>query len=111
MDGIASKPANENSFAVQEFSELRTLRDKVFSAFCPGRKRFPFDFLRSVVILKSIVIFNAIHFMLVESGSNPVATRFFFKRKLILKVNLLSPVKSLLCVYASDDSLSEKDTH
>ena len=79
LDGIASKPANENSFAVQEFSELRTLRDKVFSAFCPGRKRFPFEFLRTVVILKS-VIFNAIHFMLVESGSNPVATRFLFKR-------------------------------
>ena len=36
LDGIASQPASENSFAVQEFSELRTLRDQVFSAFCPG---------------------------------------------------------------------------
>ena len=34
LDGIASQPASENSFAVQEFSELRTLREKVFSAFC-----------------------------------------------------------------------------
>ena len=34
LDGIASEPASENSFAVQEFSELRTLREKVFSAFC-----------------------------------------------------------------------------
>ena len=37
LDGIASQPASENSFAVQEFSELRTLRDQVFSAFCPGK--------------------------------------------------------------------------
>ncbi|KAK7502428.1 hypothetical protein BaRGS_00006381, partial [Batillaria attramentaria] len=36
LDGIASKPASENSFAVQEFSELRVLRDKVFEAFCPS---------------------------------------------------------------------------
>ena len=34
LDGIASKPADENSFAVQEFSELRSLRDQVFAAFC-----------------------------------------------------------------------------
>ena len=37
LDGIASKPVEENRFAVQEFSELRALRDTVFSAFClPG---------------------------------------------------------------------------
>jgi Mg-chelatase subunit ChlD len=36
LDGIASKPVDENRFAVQEFSELRSLRDKVFAAFCPG---------------------------------------------------------------------------
>ena len=35
LDGIASQPASENSFAVQEFSELRNLRDTLFSAFCP----------------------------------------------------------------------------
>ena len=37
LDGIASKPVEENRFAVQEFSELRTLRDQVFAAFCPGK--------------------------------------------------------------------------
>ena len=37
LDGIASQPASENSFAEQEFSELRTLRDQVFAAFCPGK--------------------------------------------------------------------------
>ncbi|XP_025106489.1 collagen alpha-3(VI) chain-like isoform X11 [Pomacea canaliculata] len=36
LDGIASRPVDDNRFAVQEFSELRTLRDRVFSAFCPG---------------------------------------------------------------------------
>ncbi|GFR78016.1 collagen alpha-3(VI) chain [Elysia marginata] len=34
LDGIASKPVEENRFAVQEFSELRDLRHKVFSALC-----------------------------------------------------------------------------
>ncbi|KAK3783391.1 hypothetical protein RRG08_001851, partial [Elysia crispata] len=34
LDGIASKPVDENRFAVQEFSELRDLRQKVFSALC-----------------------------------------------------------------------------
>ncbi|KAK3783392.1 hypothetical protein RRG08_001852 [Elysia crispata] len=34
LDGIASKPVDENRFAVQEFSELRDLRHKVFSALC-----------------------------------------------------------------------------
>ena len=37
LDGIASKPVEENRFAVQEFSELRALRDTVFSAFCPSK--------------------------------------------------------------------------
>ena len=34
LDGIASKPIDENRFAVQDFSELRDLRQKVFSALC-----------------------------------------------------------------------------
>ena len=34
LDGIASKPVDENRFAVQEFSELRDLRHKVFSSLC-----------------------------------------------------------------------------
>ncbi|XP_041374199.1 uncharacterized protein LOC121387240 [Gigantopelta aegis] len=34
IDGIASKPIEENRFTVQEFSELRVLRDKVFRSFC-----------------------------------------------------------------------------
>uniref|UniRef100_A0A2C9LZH0 VWFA domain-containing protein n=1 Tax=Biomphalaria glabrata TaxID=6526 RepID=A0A2C9LZH0_BIOGL len=32
LDGIASKPVDENRFAVQDFTELRDLRHKVFSA-------------------------------------------------------------------------------
>ena len=36
LDGIASKPVEDNRFAVQEFSELRALRDQVFAAFCPS---------------------------------------------------------------------------
>ena len=37
LDGIASKPVEKNRFAVQEFSELSTLRDEVFAGFCePG---------------------------------------------------------------------------
>ena len=34
LDGIASKPVDENRFAVQEFSELRDLRHHVFSSLC-----------------------------------------------------------------------------
>ena len=34
LDGIASKPIDENRFAVQEFSELRDLRHHVFSSLC-----------------------------------------------------------------------------
>ena len=37
LDGIASKPVEENSFSVQEFSELRNLRSKVFSALCESK--------------------------------------------------------------------------
>ncbi len=35
LDGIASKPVDQNRFTVQDFSELRGLRDKVFTSFCP----------------------------------------------------------------------------
>ena len=38
LDGIASKPVEENRFAVQEFTELQDLRHKVFTALC---KCFP----------------------------------------------------------------------
>ena len=38
IDGIASRPIEENRFTVQEFSELRALRDKVFQSFCGGGK-------------------------------------------------------------------------
>ena len=37
LDGIASKPVDENRFSVQDFSELRTLRSQVFSALCIRR--------------------------------------------------------------------------
>ena len=36
LDGIASKPVDENRFAVQDFSELADLRHHVFSALCGG---------------------------------------------------------------------------
>ena len=34
IDGIASRPVEENRFAVDEFSELDMLKEKVFAAFC-----------------------------------------------------------------------------
>ena len=37
LGGIASKPVDENLFSVKEFSELRNLRSKVFSALCKRR--------------------------------------------------------------------------
>ena len=37
LEGIASKPIDENLFSVKEFSELRNLRSKVFSALCGSR--------------------------------------------------------------------------
>ena len=34
LDGIASKPVEENRFSVQDFSQLRDLRSNVFNALC-----------------------------------------------------------------------------
>ncbi|ESO87963.1 hypothetical protein LOTGIDRAFT_126742, partial [Lottia gigantea] len=34
VDGIASKPVEENRFAVQEFDELSAMKNKVFSSLC-----------------------------------------------------------------------------
>lgn len=36
IDGIASPPLEENRFSVNDFSELRDLRHKVFASFCRG---------------------------------------------------------------------------
>ncbi|XP_021360849.1 matrilin-4-like [Mizuhopecten yessoensis] len=36
LDGIANKPASDNSFNVQTFEELNALSDQVFSSLCPG---------------------------------------------------------------------------
>ena len=36
LDAIASKPVDDNRFSVKEFSELRTLREKVFASLCAG---------------------------------------------------------------------------
>ena len=36
IDGIASPPIEENRFTVDEFSELRALRSKIFQSFCIG---------------------------------------------------------------------------
>ena len=41
LDGIASKPVDENRFSVQEFSELRDLREKVFASLCTGECTAP----------------------------------------------------------------------
>lgn len=38
LEQIASAPAEENKFAVQDFDELHGLRAKVFKEFCPGRE-------------------------------------------------------------------------
>lgn len=38
LDGMASVPASENSFNVQNFDELAALSDTVFQSFCPGKK-------------------------------------------------------------------------
>uniref|UniRef100_A0A2C9JVB5 VWFA domain-containing protein n=1 Tax=Biomphalaria glabrata TaxID=6526 RepID=A0A2C9JVB5_BIOGL len=46
LDGIASKPVDENRFAVQDFTELRDLRHKVFSALC---KCFVIDYFSSLI--------------------------------------------------------------
>ena len=51
LDGIASKPVDENRFAVQEFEELRGLRDKVFSALCPGLCLLSM-MLRPIILIK-----------------------------------------------------------
>jgi Mg-chelatase subunit ChlD len=37
LDGIASKPVDENRFSVKEFSELQDLRSKVFAALCASK--------------------------------------------------------------------------
>ena len=37
LDAMASVPAAENSFAVNDFDELQGLENRVFSALCPGR--------------------------------------------------------------------------
>lgn len=44
LDGIASKPVEENRFAVQDFTELRDLRQKVFSALCVGKSELFWSF-------------------------------------------------------------------
>ncbi|KAL5006010.1 hypothetical protein ScPMuIL_017168 [Solemya velum] len=36
LDEIASRPVDDNRFSVQDFDELSTLKDLVFSAICPG---------------------------------------------------------------------------
>jgi uncharacterized protein with von Willebrand factor type A (vWA) domain len=42
LDGIASKPVDDNRFNVKEFSELRDLRSKVFAALCASEFLVPF---------------------------------------------------------------------
>lgn len=52
IDGIASPPVEENRFTVQEFSELKNMRDQVFNSLrkgCPS-KIFP----STIIILLSI---------------------------------------------------------
>lgn len=37
LDGMASHPIEQNRFIVQDFKELQTLKEKVFTSVCPGR--------------------------------------------------------------------------
>ena len=37
LDAMASSPASENSFAVNDFDELRGLEKRIFSAICEGQ--------------------------------------------------------------------------
>ncbi len=37
IDGIASRPIEDNRFTVQEFSELTVMREKVFGSICPSK--------------------------------------------------------------------------
>nr|KAG5702990.1 hypothetical protein BaRGS_014813 [Batillaria attramentaria] len=41
LHGNARKPVEENLFAVQEFSDLPLLRDKVFESFCQSKCTYP----------------------------------------------------------------------
>ena len=65
LDGIASKPVDENRFAVQEFEELRGLRDKVFSALCPGL--YWLSMLLSLVIIIKLYGFSSGCWLLLKS--------------------------------------------
>ena len=38
LDAIASAPAKENSFTVENFDKLEGLDEKIFSALCPVGK-------------------------------------------------------------------------
>jgi hypothetical protein len=40
IDGIASRPVEENRFTVQEFSELQVMRQKVFGSICSKYEQF-----------------------------------------------------------------------
>ena len=37
VNGIASRPASENAFAVQNFDELEGLDESIFESICPGK--------------------------------------------------------------------------
>ena len=53
LDAMASVPASDNSFAVQDFDELKGLENRVFSALCPGR-----IYVNAVLVLFVIVLYS-----------------------------------------------------
>lgn len=50
LDGMASKPIEENRFAVQDFNELRGLRHKVFSSLCEYANVLPYVYCICVLL-------------------------------------------------------------
>ena len=70
LDGIASKPLEENRFTVQDFAELRDIRTTIFEALCKRKfDQFQYlwfcmksDLLPKLVWYESYVNFNAIIF-------------------------------------------------
>ena len=52
IDGIASKPVEENRFTVQEFSELQVMRQKVFGSICSKYEQLLNDMFISEPTLK-----------------------------------------------------------
>ena len=60
LDGIASKPAAANRFAVENFQDLEELQKKVFAVFCC---KYPFNYSRKF-LFGTFYFVNVIYFFL-----------------------------------------------